>query len=256
MAICISASATAGRATIPIIARRIPGSFSARCCAINVNVADSDPDRIRRAGRQSLRQRRPGRAPEIWSFGLRNPWRYTFDDPSRGGTGALVIGDVGQNRFEEVDYEPRGPRRAELRLAQPRRSARLRHLASACLHAADRSDLRIRSHGRRSRSLADTSTAARRSAPISWTLLLRGFHPRTRVVDRAGRRSASGEARATGLIEHTDELGGASALGNISSFGVDADGELYLVSYSRGIIFKLTGPLATPPAPLNPRIVR
>src|SRR5262249_17466252 len=46
--------------------------------------------------------------PEIWSFGLRNPWRYSFDDPARGGTGAMVIGDVGQNRWEEVDYEPRG----------------------------------------------------------------------------------------------------------------------------------------------------
>ena len=46
--------------------------------------------------------------PEIWAFGLRNPWRFNFDDPARGGTGALVIGDVGQNVWEEVDYEPAG----------------------------------------------------------------------------------------------------------------------------------------------------
>ena len=45
---------------------------------------------------------------EIWAFGLRNPWRYSFDDVARGGTGALVIGDVGQNAWEEIDYEPRG----------------------------------------------------------------------------------------------------------------------------------------------------
>jgi glucose/arabinose dehydrogenase len=50
----------------------------------------------------------PGVLPEIWSFGLRNPWRYSFDDVSRGGTGALIIGDVGQGAYEEVDYEPRG----------------------------------------------------------------------------------------------------------------------------------------------------
>jgi hypothetical protein len=43
---------------------------------------------------------------EIWAFGLRNPWRYTFDDPERGGTGALLIGDVGQGSREEVDYQP------------------------------------------------------------------------------------------------------------------------------------------------------
>ena len=46
--------------------------------------------------------------PEIWSLGLRNPWKFTFDDPSRGGTGAMLIGDVGQNAWEEVNYEPAG----------------------------------------------------------------------------------------------------------------------------------------------------
>jgi len=43
---------------------------------------------------------------EIWAFGLRNPWRFTFDDIARGGTGALVIADVGQDTWEEIDYEP------------------------------------------------------------------------------------------------------------------------------------------------------
>jgi hypothetical protein len=46
--------------------------------------------------------------PEIWSIGLRNPWKFTFDDPSRGGTGAMLIGDVGQGAIEEIDYEPAG----------------------------------------------------------------------------------------------------------------------------------------------------
>ena len=46
--------------------------------------------------------------PEIWAFGLRNPWKFTFDDPALGGTGAMLIGDVGQNAYEEVDYQPPG----------------------------------------------------------------------------------------------------------------------------------------------------
>src|SRR5439155_5025487 len=49
-----------------------------------------------------------GYRPEIWDIGLRNPFKFTFDPPSRGGTGALVIADVGQGAWEEVDYEAAG----------------------------------------------------------------------------------------------------------------------------------------------------
>lgn len=47
-----------------------------------------------------------GRAvrPEIWALGLRNPWRFSFDR----ATGDLWIGDVGQNQYEEVDRVPAG----------------------------------------------------------------------------------------------------------------------------------------------------
>ena len=45
-----------------------------------------------------------GGMPEIWSWGLRNPWRFSFDRL----TGAMFIGDVGQNEREEVDVEPAG----------------------------------------------------------------------------------------------------------------------------------------------------
>ncbi len=39
---------------------------------------------------------------EIWSYGLRNPYRWSFDKQ----TGDLIIGDVGQNLYEEVDFQP------------------------------------------------------------------------------------------------------------------------------------------------------
>lgn len=46
---------------------------------------------------------RAGARPEIFEYGLRNPWRFSFDPAND----ALVIGDVGQDEFEEVDYLPR-----------------------------------------------------------------------------------------------------------------------------------------------------
>ncbi len=45
----------------------------------------------------------PGR-DEIWAYGLRNPFRFSFDR----GTGRLFLADVGQNRFEEIDIIERG----------------------------------------------------------------------------------------------------------------------------------------------------
>ena len=39
--------------------------------------------------------------PEIWALGLRNPWRFSFDRQ----TGDLYIGDVGQNTYEEVNFQ-------------------------------------------------------------------------------------------------------------------------------------------------------
>ena len=47
---------------------------------------------------------RSGAREEIYSYGLRNPWRFSFDR----ATGDMAIADVGQNTFEEIDFARRG----------------------------------------------------------------------------------------------------------------------------------------------------
>ena len=41
--------------------------------------------------------------PEIWAYGIRNPWTFSFDRK----TGDLWIADIGQNHWEEINHQPR-----------------------------------------------------------------------------------------------------------------------------------------------------
>lgn len=53
----------------------------------------------------------PHTLPEIYAYGLRNPWRCSVDRGERGsgyGKGRIFCGDVGQNRYEEVDIIVKG----------------------------------------------------------------------------------------------------------------------------------------------------
>ncbi len=80
-----------------------PDTFLAKILRIDVNAGGEQPYTVPRdnpfVGQEGTR-------PEIWATGLRNPWRFSFDR----GTGDLYIGDVGQNRYEWVNYQPAGLR--------------------------------------------------------------------------------------------------------------------------------------------------
>ena len=222
---------------------------------IDVNVPDSHPiGYVSPADNPFVGGRPVAARPEIWAFGLRNPWRYSFDDPARGGTGALVIGDVGQNRFEEIDYEPRG--RGGRNYGWRNREGAHDNVTTAPpaylpltepIHEFDHSV-----------GVSVTGGYVYRGAALG-----AAFNGRYLFGDFSGRVwsialnvDGTGEARASNLIEHTAELGGQSVLGQISSFGVDADGELAIVSYNRGRILKIVGPATAPPAPTGLRIIR
>ena len=191
---------------------------------------------------------------EIWAFGLRNPWRYSFDDPRRGGSGALLIGDVGQNAWEEIDYQP--PGRGGRNYGWRNREGAHDHVGSrppAYLPLVDP----IHEYGRAT-GQSVTGGYVYRGRALGASYQGRYFFAdfvQGRVWSLALAIDASGEARASDLMDHTAELGGTD-LGTISSFGVDNDGELYIVSLSRGVVFSVTGPLTAPPTPTDVRIIR
>jgi glucose/arabinose dehydrogenase len=177
---------------------------------------------------------------EIWSFGLRNPWKFSFDDPARGGSGAMVIADVGQGSYEEVDYQP--PNRGARNYGWVNREGAhptpgISPPPPAYLPLIDPIHEYTHADG-----ISITGGYVYRGS-----MLGPGYVGRYFFADLTGRvwsialtvNPSTGEATASGLIEHTAEFGGTSTLGNITSFGVDSAGELYIVGYSKGTIFKV-----------------
>ena len=216
-----------------------PNSLLGKLLRIDVNVPDSDPRGYRIPEDNPFLDRQPIAAlPEIWAFGLRNPWRYSFDDWTRGGTGALVIADVGQNAREEVNWEPRnsGGRNYGWRLREGRQTADLRQPAAYLpltepIYDYPRSD-----------GMSITGGYVYRGAALDPMFNGRYFfadYVAGRVYSIGLHLDERQEATAADHVELTQLLGGTSELGLISSFGVDAEGELYIVSYTRGRILKI-----------------
>jgi glucose/arabinose dehydrogenase len=233
-----------------------PQEFLGKMLRIDVNVPDAHASGYQvPADNPFLRSGPPSTRPEIWAFGLRNPWRYAFDDPARGGTGALVIGDVGQGRWEEVDYEPRG--RGGRNYGWRNREGAHDNVTSLPVAFQPLTEpIHEYSH-----SVGQSITGGyvyrgdRLPANYRGRYFLADFI-QGRLFSLALTLDANGEARASDVVEHTAELGGFAQLGNISSFGVDADGELLIVSYSLGRVMKLAGPPIAPSVPTGLRIVR
>ena len=164
---------------------------------IDVGVADTHPSGYQvPAGNPFVAGAPVAARPEIWAFGLRNPWRYSFDDPARGGTGALVIGDVGQNRFEEIDYEPanRGGRNYGWRNREGLHD-NVTSRPPAYLPLVD--PIHEYDHSRRAVDHRRLRLSRRRALPaiVPRPVLLRRLRAGPRLVDRADDRRQRGGAR-------------------------------------------------------------
>lgn len=159
----------------------------------------------------------------VYANGLRNPWRFSFDR----ATGALWIGDVGQNAWEEIDY---------LRPGRPA-GANLGWNAYEGTHVYDEAVAARLSRSSLTWPVSQYSHSVGYSVTGGYVYRgsavpsLRGFYV---FADLSGRVWAKRGPRA----ERYALPGADRRLGQIASFGEDARGELYVVSLA-GSVFKI-----------------
>ncbi|MBZ9752455.1 PQQ-dependent sugar dehydrogenase [Deinococcus sp. HMF7604] len=163
---------------------------------------------------------RSGANANIWAYGLRNPWRFSFDRQ----TGDLVIADVGQNAFEEVDRQPRASKGGE-------------------------------NYGWRVREGRQCYEANCKSGPYTEPVLVYGRQEGQSITGGYVYRGSAVPALkgqyvfadfASGTVwgaPTTGQSWSKATLGKVSgpsTFGEDERGELYVAEYSSGRILKLT----------------
>jgi glucose/arabinose dehydrogenase len=216
-----------------------PGTLLGKMLRIDVGVSDEDPRGYRVPEDNPFAGATANHAlAEIWALGLRNPWRYSFDDRTRGGTSALIIADVGQNAREEINFEPagRGGRNYGWRL----REGRLPYDDRAPATVVPLTEP-IHDYGR-SQGASVTGGLVYRGQALDPSFHGRYFYAgfiSGRVFSIGLHLDAAGEATADDEREHTQSLGARDTLGMVSSFAQGHDGEILLANYSAGTVVRV-----------------
>src|SRR5690606_4789543 len=169
--------------------------------------------------------------PEIWSLGWRNPWRWSFDKE----TGELFVGDVGQNSLEELDYEPAGTggRNYGWKVMEGTNC----FSTSACTSVQPCN--------------SPTYILPFHTLPTSsYCSIVGGYVYRGRNIPQLHGHYFFGDycsgsvwslryanGTFTNLVSRNSEFG--VSLGQVSSFGEDNRGEIYICSLSQGVIYKI-----------------
>lgn len=163
-----------------------------------------------------------GENPHVWDWGLRNPWRFGFDR----STGDLYIGDVGQNAFEEINIEgpAQGLKNYGWRITEGNHCF---HPSSGC----DSSGLTLPKL-EYDHSIGTCVTGGYVYRGSEFPSLYGRYFYGDFVTGRLWSFVYEGGV-VRDRIEHTGETG---FFGNISSFGEDSNGELYLVDYGGRIL--------------------
>ena len=163
-----------------------------------------------------------GKRAEIWAYGLRNPWRFSFDRK----TGALIIADVGANLQEEVDFAPRGSGAGANygwsvwegeRRNRPGRAPHAVFPVLVALHSAGYC------------AIVGGYVVRDRALPALYGRYLFGDNCRPQIMSVKLRAGHAAGLEATGI-----------KVAATSSFGQDDAGQIYVVSLD-GPVYRITG---------------
>jgi glucose/arabinose dehydrogenase len=163
-----------------------------------------------------------GGAPEIYAWGLRNPWKWSFDPP----TGDLWVADVGQGFQEEVDIVIRGGDYGW------KNAEGYRGNTGGIIGP-------VFAYGRDERNGPDFGTS------ITGGFVFRGspsskFHGQFIVGDYNSRQVWA--LKSTGYRDSAEVVRLQRAPDQPSSFGMDSKGHLYLVGHANGKVYRFDGP--------------
>lgn len=164
---------------------------------------------------------RPGARPEIWAYGLRNPWRYAFDPRGR-----LVVADVGQDEFEEVDIVERGDN-----LGWVVREGRHCFPPGAACKSDGFKDPVFEYPRRDGKSITGGTVYEGQEIPLLTGKYLCADYVSGNLWALELPRVSTGDAEATLLRRFPNA---------ITTFGRDADGEVYAGDFASGELLKLS----------------
>lgn len=177
---------------------------------------------------------------EIWSVGLRNPWRFSFDR----ATGDLWIGDVGQNNWEEIDFEAAGDGGLNYGW-KIMEGSHCFSPSTGCNQTGLVLPIQEYGHGGNPFRCSVTGGFVYRGEAMAT------MHGRYFYADYCSGQTWSFRRDANGQLvdfeQHTSEL---SISGSISSFGEDAAGELYLCTLEGRVYRMLPAGLRVQSEPL------
>ncbi len=183
--------------------------------------------------------------PEIWSYGLRNPWRFSFDRQ----TGDMYIGDVGQNAWEEINFQLADSTGGENYGWRVFEGSFCNSVISAvteedCLQLLPDVVMPVHEYPNPDHGRSVTGGYVYRGSVMpEWN----GVYFFTDYLSNRVWSFRVEDGGRVAFREHTTEVNpGGQILRNIVSFGEDAQGELYLVSLN-GDIWRFTRDPATAP---------